>query len=735
MQMNDGISNNKITDWVKEPTFDDLNQDLVNAQPAHDIYLTKLAEYRRNLGGGPEVRARTGKSTYRPLVIRKSLEWKVPALVEPFMALPTMFRLKPRTPKDVPGAKQQELYLNYLWSVKLDKAQLLDEVMRTFAAEGTVIVKNGWHVEEEEVEVPAEVPLYATVEQSIELMRLGVESGELSIEEAKELIDSGRKIEIGTTMGTKLITRLVQNHCTHEVRDNADVIVDPTCEGNIQKAKFVIDKYQLDLSTLTKDKYREFEDGSSKGIYHNLDKIDFKADNEEYDEHDSESRRSFVFADKARKKVQVYEYWGEWDIDGNDMTTPIVATWIGDTLVRLQRNPFIHQQLPFSSAVVMPVKGQFHGEPDGALFAENQKQIGILNRAALDITTTQAIGQRLVNEQMFTSPSQWDAFNKGNDARFRADMNPATAIYKQNVEPVNGSLFQMLSLNTNEVESLTGTKAFAQGLTGDALGSTATGVRSTMDATAKREMNILRRISSQLFQSMGRQDLANATVFASPEEVVNVTDTEFVTITKESMRGEVDLMIEISTPERDNATAEKLEFMAQTTTDDGIRNEMLAESMRLRGLVEFADKIKNYTPPPNPQEEEMRAIQLENAKLENSKLQAELQVINKQLEEADSRIYERLSRTEENTKGDTVKKQAEANLANAQAGKLEAETDILDTQFVEGQNGIKRQRDVDDLVYKEEMRAKVKSDTDLTSLKTEELRQMYAKLNDTQGEV
>ena len=728
----------KITDWANEPTFDDLNTDLANAQSTHDIYLTKLDKYREDLEGGPDIKAKYGKSTHKPLVIRKSLEWKLPAMAEPFLSMPSIFRIKPMTYKDVDAAKQQELLLNHYWNTKVGKIELVNKIVRVCASEGTVVVKNGWVVEEVEELVPTSVPKYASPEESFSLLQAAVMEGSMSSEEAQAMMQSGKPVQIGTEIKNMPTMKLIKNHATHEVLDNEDVIVDPTCSGDIQNAKFVIHKYTLDLSTLTKDKYEELEDGTSRGIYHNLDKINFSIDNENYDERDTDGERAFVFADKARKKVQVYEYWGEWDINGKDITTPIVATWIDGTLIRLEKNPFIHQKLPFSSTVYMPVKGEFHGEPDGALLSENQKQIGILNRAALDITTTQAIGQKIINEELFSSPAQWDQYDKGNDARCRADMDPKNAIFKQNVEPVNSSLFQMWDIASKEVESMTGTKSFNNGVTGDSLGSSATGVRSAMDATAKRELGILRKLSTQLFTTMARQDLANASVFASPEEVVRLTDTEFVTVSKEHMKGEVDLIVDISTPEKDHDTAEQLAFLLQTNQahmDETLGNKVLAEIIRLRGMPDLAHHIETYQKEPSEQEVKAQQEQLRSLELSNSKLEAEIALLAKQQEEVDSRVYERLSRTEENTKGDTVKKQAEANLANAQANKVQSEADILDGEYVASQDGSKRKAEVDDLVYKEEMRSQTHSDKDMAKLKAEELKQMYVKLNNKQGDV
>ena len=86
-------------------------------------------------------------------------------------------------------------------------------------------------------------------------------------------------------------------------------------------------------------------------------------------------------------------------------------------------------------------------------------------------------------------------------------------------------------------------------------------------------------------------------------------------------------------------------------------------------------------------------LQLEEQKLKNA-------ILMKQLEDVDSKIYERLSRTEENANGDALLKQAKAEQAMATAEKIKSETDILDSSFLALQTGQKRLEEVEDQEFK-----------------------------------
>lgn len=90
---------------------------------------------------------------------------------------------------------------------------------------------------------------------------------------------------------------------------------------------------------------------------------------------------SFNFTDKARKQFVVHCYWGTWDINNKGIAQPIIACWVNDTMIRMDKNPFPDKKHPFVKAVYMPVRGSIYGEPDGELLEDNQKIIGAVTRA------------------------------------------------------------------------------------------------------------------------------------------------------------------------------------------------------------------------------------------------------------------------------------------------------------------------------------------------------------------
>lgn len=684
-----------IQKWKNAPTRSDLHADYVSAENGQSAFRAKLLGWKQTKEGGPsfDTAVNTGKSTARPLVVRKQNEWKYPALEDPFLSTQNLFRVSPTTSKDILAAKQNGRILNYQWNTKVQKTKLIGDIVRTVVDEGTVIVKTGWDTKTEMRTIEEEAPVYASPEESLRLMQEAVAMGQMSPEQAQAMLETGEPVQTGIKMVKVEREVLIKNQPTYEVCVTANVTVDPTCDGVAADAMFIIHEFMTSLAELKKDEYSKDEDGNEVGFYHNLDFVDENT-SELYDAHLSTESNNFRFNDTPRKKLKAYEYWGYWDIEGNGVLVGIVATWVGSSLIRLEKNPFPHGRLPFSIATYMPVVRSVHGEPDAELLKENQDSIGKMTRAIHDITARHAVGQEFIDENFFPSPSQKNAYEKGNTVFFRSGFNPANAIHRKDVQPVGSTPFDVISWQANDANELTGTKAFG-GPGGNKLGAGKKD-RDSMDATAKRELSILRRLSDLLFVDMARMTIAMNQAFLSEEEVVRITDTNFEAVKRDDLQGDFDLTVQVSTPEKDEDQANKIMTLMQTNAanmDPNIAKLHYIKMAELWKLDDLASAVEEYQPQPDPAQQELMQLQIEEQKLKNALAQ-------KQLEDFDSKIFERLSRTDENANGDAALKAAKAEQALATAAKINEESDILAATFLEIQTGMKREREIEDQEFK-----------------------------------
>lgn len=724
---NNELNYSKLTNWAKEPTYADLNSDRDEADSSRQIQLAKILMYRENMDGGKPLdeKIRTkGKSTQRPLVIRKQAEWAYPIMEEPFLSTQDMFQIQPRGANDEAAAKQNGMLLNWFMSTKINKTALVGEMVRTLYDEGTVIIKDGWKFEQEEIEVEKIEPVYGDAQQSMQIIQQMVESGEMDEAQAQAMIELGEPVQIGEQVVKATEMRTTANYPTLEVCDNTNIIVDPTCEGDLSRAQFIIHEYETDYSTLKTQEYTVTDvkgaDGSvykeSSGIYKNLDEVQYDYDAlPTYDETDSEDKGTFFFKDKPRKKVKAYEYWGFWDIDGSGMVTPIVATWIGEVMIRLEKNPYVHQELPFAIARYMPRKKEIWGQPDGELLKENQETIGVYTRAMHDQTITNALGQRLVDETLFNSPSQWQAFQKGNDARYRPGGDPDKMIWKAKIEAIDKSAFEMINYQRSDAESIIGQKAFSSGISGDSLGTSVGGIRTAMDATSKRKLGVLRRISDELLTRLARHILVNAQEFVDEETIIRLTDGEFTTILKQDIQMEFDLRVDINTPEKEQEVSDKIAFLLQTTMQTlplEMSKTLLKKWANTNKMPDVAKDIDEIQPPaPSEAELKMQEIELataelnlETARLANEKIKADTAKTYSDKDRQDAHTYESLGRISDDTQK-AEKLRMDAEKMKAEIRLLESKADELDRKEVEAIDGTTRQREVEDMQFKADVDA------------------------------
>jgi hypothetical protein len=216
-------------------------------------------------------------------------------------------------------------------------------------------------------------------------------------------------------------------------------------------------------------------------------------------------------------------------------------------------------------------------------------------------------------------------------------------------------------------------KAFSQGINADALGEVAAGIRGALDAASKRETSILRRLASGM-EKIGRKIIAMNAEFLDDEEVVRVTNEEFVPVRRDDLAGNYDLKLDISSAEEDNVKAQELAFMLQTmgnNLDPGMTRLILRDIARLRKMPELAKQIEQWQPQPDPIQQQMQLLEMEKLKAEIAELQA---------------------RTYENTT-DGQLNQARIGTEQAKARELGASADQKDLDFVEQESGVKQERE------------------------------------------
>ena len=587
---------------------------------------SRVTAWNKEYNGDPYGNEEKGKSAIVSRDIKRQDEWQHASVKDPFVADLDIIKATPVTFEDVTAAQQNELVLNYQFCRQFPRYIFMTDVVKLIYREGTVVAKTSWEYEDKVEKVL--VPQYG-------------------------LDMNGQPVVIGE-VETEQRT-VIKNKPNATICRLKDVFIDPTCFGDLAKAQFVIHRYESDLSTLRK-----------AGKYKNLDRIGTAAGSPEtaagYEVQDTSY---FKFSDKARKKLLVHEYWGNIDIDGDGIAEPIVCTWVEDTIIQLRSNPFPDKEIPFVLVKNNPIPFDIYGEASVELIGDNQKLATAIKRGIVDNLANSNNAQKGIPMGMLSEIDE-KRFLAGKHFKFNGT---AGALYEGGYNQLPSSVFQVLEMVNNETESMLGVKSFTNGISGNGMGSTAAAARGALDAVSVRRMDIVRNIAENFVKPILRKWAAYNTEFLRPEEVIRITNGEFVPVKRDDLKGNIDIHLEVSTAEDTAAKSQRLAFILQTVAptmqDPILTNKLVAQMMRLDRLPEVAKMLEEYQPEPDPIAEEMRRLEVENLRAE---------------------VAERRSRANENAT-DIRLKNAKAAKDEATARNIDSDTDVKDLDYIRRAEG------------------------------------------------
>lgn len=636
----------------KSEILKNLKADMKEAERLQREWFIKREEWSSQTEGAPYGNEVEGKSKIVSKDIKKQREWMIPSITDPFLSTSDVIKCNPVTYEDAKAARQNELLLNTQFCRKFNRYNFIMKATKVLVTEGSVVIQTGWDYEEEEVEAEVEV--------------IGVD------ENGMEFVDTEISMQ----------TNVIRNQPTAVVCRNEDIFIDPTCMDDMEKCQFVIHRYESSLNALKQD-----------GRYENLDKVEAAQYNLTNDpQYLREDQTYFEFKDKPRKKFVVHEYWGNYDIDGDGIAEPIVCAWVGNTLIRLESNPYPDKKPPFIIVPFSAVPFHMFGEALAETIGDNQKIKTAITRGMVD-NMAKSNNAVVATRKGALDPVNRKKFLKGENFEFNGTPGD---FWQGSYNQLPSSAFDMLNLQNNEIESQTGVKSFSGGISGNALGSTATGARGALDATATRRLNLVRNMSENMIKPIMRKWMAYNAEFLEEEEVIRITNDEYVPIRRDDLAGKIDIDISISTSEDNAAKSQELSFLLQTvgpSEDPSIRREIMAQIMDLMRMPEQAKKIRDYQPQVDPVQQKMQELQI-------AKLEAEIEKI-----KADA--ANKLASSVEN-EADRDEKLAQAELKRAQARKLMSEADNLDLDFLKKDEMVDEQtaNERDQMQYDRKMQEK-----------------------------
>ncbi len=604
--------------------------DMKAADPLRLEMVADVDKWRSEYDGKAYGNEEKGKSSFVSRDIKRQDEWQHASVKDPFVSQSNIVTCTPITYEDRAAAEQNQLILNYQFTRQFNRYVFMTDVVKLNYSEGTVIIKTSWEYEDEEVEVM--VP-------------------EVAINPL-----NGQQVQVGETLAKQL--KVLVNRPHAEVCRIEDIYLDPTCRGDLSKAQFVIHRYETDLSTLrSSKKYKNLDKVAKTGSFTDTD---YEATSDKLDD----SITNFKFQDEARRKLVIYEYWGFYDIEDEGVVRPIICSWVDNVVIQLESNPYPDKEIPFLLVKNNARPFKLYGESDAELVGDNQKIATAIKRGIIDNMANSNNAQKGLKRGTL-DPLNKKRFLNGKNFEYNGNSND---FYEGGYNQLPSSVFDMLNMLNGETESMLGVKSFSGGINGNNLGDTATAARGALDAVSVRRMDIVRNISENLIKPLLRKWMAYNSEFLQEEEIVRLTNEEFVPIRRDDLKGNVDIQVDVTTAEDSSAKSQELSFMLQTlgpNMNPDMLHILMGQFFKLNKMPDLAKMIEEYKPQPDPMAQRMQMLEM------------------KKLE---SEIAERMSRATENAT-DKRLKEAKAVLEESKAKSLDSDTDLKDLDFLRKSSG------------------------------------------------
>lgn len=622
----------------------------------------KIRQWRREYNGEPYGNERKGRSKIIARMIKKQSEWQHASLVDPFVSTPDIIRAKPVTWEDKEISPKVQILLNTQFCRQFDRFNFMNKAIKVLDQEGTCVIRTGWKYKEdiikEQIKVEQPNPEFIQAQQQLAMMQeqlaqyepivaefqqtMGMleqqginpeqaiqagmldpammEQGQIAMQESQAIQEQIQQLgnQLQQIPQTILVPQIIErkkavvNEPTAMVCRNEDIFIDPTCQDNMDNCQFVIYRYETDMTSLKR-----------AGIYKNLDKVTLTLKDAEYMSRARDLKGydpTFEFSDVARKKLVVYEYWGNYDIDNDGEAEAIVCTWIDNTIIQLRDNPFPDKKPPFIVVPFNSIPFSLYGESNAELLSENQKVATAIIRGLVDNMAMSNNGQKGIRKGALDEYNL-AKFMNGENFEFNANPND---FYDGHFNEFPASALNFLQILNNEAESITGVKNFGQGMSAASLGNTATGAQAVMDSAAVRRLNIVRNIAENLVKPLLRKWLAYDAEFLDEETQFRITNEEFIWLKRDDLGAKIDIDLAISTSEDNKATASELGFLLQTigpNEDPEIRKIIISDICDLYNKPELAKKIRDYQPQPDPLQQRLQELQCQmlEAQIENER--------------------------------------------------------------------------------------------------------------------
>jgi|GEM_PF-2441740 len=565
-QANTGLESNEL----KELALRVVKSDIAQGKQASDSESEKRKKfYDLYRARGDEGKSeRPGRSTIPGSDVMNCIEWTMPDMMKAFAGNRKVIAVIPRGSEDVRKAEKIEKLLNWQFMHQCQGFLTLQTWVKAGFVYGISHIKTGWEeqydykgfaipeviepefkrmIEDETIESLSYMDAFDVPASTQNMMpnavNYSVNPGQL--ESVRVYTDVQGEQKIKTYSGPKL-----------EVVPPEDFLIDPDAK-DVDTARYVVHRVKRTISYL---RQRERD-----GIYSNVDKIVQLSSSENYESDNTEeisraqaadAYASMNYSDSGedtqqvgRRKVEVYEWWGELDVKGDGRTEPYLVVMCMNIIIRMERNPYAHGKSPFVD--LCPIMDIFSYEG-----------IGYAELAGPHQEVKTAIIRQVLDNVSFTNNQMWEVDeNAGVDVDALASPFPGKVVFSNKLNSfrpitpaqLDGAAYNLLEFSQGQLEQLTGVTRYNQGMDAKSLNKTATGISKIMDASSQRKDLIARTIAETGLRKLFMKMLQMDQQFVDQKIVIRLFN-EPLEISPDDLAGNFDVSVDIGSSVFDDDT-------------------------------------------------------------------------------------------------------------------------------------------------------------------------------------
>ena len=310
---------------------------------------------------------------------------------------------------------------------------------------------------------------------------------------------------------------------------------------------------------------------------------------------------------RAMDEIELFEYYGEYDVDGNGITRPVVAVWSQNKLLNAFDSPYPDFSIPFDNTVYVRQPHSIYGIGVGGIIGDKQTQRSGLMRGIFDNMSRSNNAIKFVKKNALDPVNHRRLMNQEPVVELNTKDSLQNSIWDGNFNALPLDIYKMLADIETDEENLTGITKYAVGTDSRSLNQTATGVSIISSMSQRRLLFITQHISGLLARVFKKWMNMNKALLDNP-----------------MLEGEFDLFVSAGTAGLAAKKGQDITAMLQSLAamqgliDPKITSNLVAELAEAYGLDSTAKMIREDNEQaiqmegqPNPEEQMMQQMMME----------------------------------------------------------------------------------------------------------------------------